>query len=129
MCILQRLRCILPNTDSDRRNTPWRAPSPNTPTFNVSCKNIAPDSLLNHYRNLIHLRNAHPVLLNGDWVPVESSSKYIYAFMRTTAEEQILVVINASRETVSGSDYALTLTNGSLLIGARPVFVHPSKRV
>ena len=101
--------------------TPWRAPSADTPTFNVSSENNDPDSLFNHYRDLIHLRNAHPALLNGDWVPVESGSKYIYAFMRTTAEEQILVVINASRETVSGSDYSLTLINGSLPTGVRAV--------
>lgn len=59
--------------------------------------------------------------MNGDWVQVESGSKYIYAFMRTTAEEQILVVINANRQAVKSGEYSLTLTNGSLPTGVRPV--------
>ena len=101
--------------------TPWRAPSPDTPTFNVASQNNDPDSLLNHYRDLIHLRNTHPALLNGDWVQVESGSKQVYAFMRRSADEQILVVINASRNAVNRSDYALTLTNGTLPTGVRPV--------
>ena len=101
--------------------TPWRTPSPDTPTFNVASQNNDPESLLNHYRDLIHLRNEHPALLNGDWVQVESNSKYIYAFMRRSADEQILVVINASRNALNGSNYALTLTNGTLPTGARAV--------
>ena len=99
--------------------TPWRAPASDTHARNVAAQTDDENSLLSHYRELIHLRNAHPALMDGEWQLVESTSSHVYAFLRYTAEETILVVINVNNDKVS--DYALTLTNGILPTGARAV--------
>jgi glycosidase len=69
-------------------------------------------SLLNHYRALIHLRNAHESLRTGDWLPVETGSIHLYAYLRYTEGEIILVLINLDDEAVS--DYTLSLESGPL---------------
>lgn len=74
-----------------------------------------PDSLLSHYRALIHLRNDHAALRRGDYLAVESNSRLVYGFARHLpgdGDETLLVVVNPSREPVR--DYALSLAEGPL---------------
>lgn len=71
-----------------------------------------PDSLFNHYRNLIHLRNDHPALRVGELDMVNSTSNAVYSFFRRSPEETLLVLLNLSDEAVS--DYQLNLESGSL---------------
>jgi len=55
---------------------------------------------LSHYRDMIHLRNNHPALQYGDTIPVESSYRAAWGYLRYTDEETILVVMNLDdRET------------------------------
>ena len=103
---------------------PWRAPAADTPQRNIANQTSDPDSMLNHYRTLIQLRNAQPALRTGDWLPVESGSDSIYAFMRTSPEEMLLILVNASLEAVTVGEYSLTLGAGPLTTGVRasPLF-------
>lgn len=71
-----------------------------------------PDSLFNHYRALIHFRNAHPALRVGSYTSVESSDGRLYSFIRQTAYENLLVIINLSNQTVT--DYTLALSESSV---------------
>jgi alpha-amylase len=71
-----------------------------------------PDSLFNHYRTMIHLRNEHPALQTGAFEMVDTTSNAIYSFIRQTSEETLLVLINLSNEPVS--DYQLSLESGLL---------------
>jgi len=87
----------------------------NEGTANVVTQTNEPDSLLNHYRTLIHLRNNHAALRVGEFTMVDSISDAIYSFIRESADERLLVVINLSDETVT--DYALSLTSGIATIG------------
>ncbi len=82
----------------------------NTEQFNVAAQTDDPNSLLSHYRTLIHLRNAHPALRAGDMTPVESSSRKLYSFVCHTTDEALLIVMNLSDDVVS--DYTLTLAQG-----------------
>ena len=81
----------------------------------------ASDSLLNHYRQLIHLRNDHAALRVGDWIAVESDSAEIYAYLRSYNDEHVLVILNFGREDVD--EYALTLAAGPLTDGVAPVML------
>ena len=71
-----------------------------------------PGSLYNLYRDLIHLRNDHAALRHGEYIPVESSHGAVFAFLRHTAGETLLVVVNTSDAAVS--DYGLSLGSSAL---------------
>ncbi len=74
---------------------------------NVARQTADADSLLSHYRGLLHLRNEHAALRRGDWAPVESSARGIYAFLRSHEQERLLVIINLDDEPIAG--YTLSL--------------------
>jgi glycosidase len=67
-----------------------------------------PGSLLSHYRSLIHLRNAHPALQIGAYVEVETSSRKLFAALRRSADETLLILINTDDEPVSGFTLSLS---------------------
>ncbi len=48
--------------------------------------------LFAHYRQLIHIRNAHPALQVGDFQTLLTDA--VYAFARTTPEQTVIVVLN-----------------------------------
>ncbi len=91
---------------------PWQAVNNDYVTVNVQAQNADPDSLLNLYRTLIHIRNAHPALRQGDMARVETGHVGVYAFLRQTDNEQVLVLINLSNETVN--EYALKVSASKL---------------
>lgn len=94
---------------------PWRPPQDNFETVNIAAQEDDPDSLLSHYRRLIHARNGSRALQFGAWHRVESDDGAVYAFLRTTDAETMLVVINLSGETIA--DYTLELDAGPLQTG------------
>lgn len=49
-------------------------------------------------RNLIHLRKTLPVMTNGDFEILKTTSKSNFAYIRKNAEQQILVINNLSSE-------------------------------
>jgi alpha-amylase len=101
--------------DETERTAPFMAGKncrTNEAEFNLATQVDDPDSLFNHYRTLIHLRNDHSALRVGDITTVHSASTHVYSFIRHNATETLLVLANLSDESVS--DYALTLETGSL---------------
>lgn len=94
----------------------WRAPQRNYREVNVAAQADDPDSLLSHYRRLIHTRSDHAALRVGDWREVEVEDKRLYAFLRHSDNETLLVLINLSGEPIS--DYSLSLPEGPLSEGS-----------
>jgi alpha-amylase len=73
---------------------PWR-PFHNTyREHHVAGQTDDPDSLLNHYRALIALRNEHAALRIGDLINVETSDRTLYAYLRQYEGETLLVLVN-----------------------------------
>lgn len=93
---------------------PWQAPARNYEEVNVALQTDDPDSLLNHYRTLIQLRNEHDALLTGEWSLVDTGGARIYAYLRHTEEEYILVMVNMHPNDMAAGDYAFTLETGPL---------------
>lgn len=93
----------------------WRAPQTNYRNVNVAAQAGDANSLLSHYRRLIHVRNEHAALRTGDWQKVEVGDKRIYAFLRHSDDETLLVLINLGDESIS--DYSLDLAEGLLSEG------------
>lgn len=94
--------------------TPWRLPANDFSQSNIARQTADPASLLSHYRTLIHLRNDHEALRVGDWMLVEANSGRLYAFLRYTENEVVLVIINLNRNPVMADDYSLELAAGPL---------------
>ncbi len=84
----------------------------NADTFNVAAEENDPDSLLNHYRKLIHLRNDHSALRVGALIPVATSDKAVYSFIRMSSDEAVLVVINLGKDKIG--DYSLSVGESAL---------------
>ncbi|MCA9943210.1 MAG: alpha-glucosidase C-terminal domain-containing protein [Anaerolineales bacterium] len=93
--------------------TPWRPAAADFPVRSIERQDADPDSLLNHYRALIHLRNEHEALRVGDWTLIEANSGRLYTFLRQTENETILVVMNFNRNPVSAEDYGLAAVAGT----------------
>jgi glycosidase len=91
---------------------PWQPVNDDYEAVNVAALSADPDSLLSLYRRAIALRNAHPALRTGAFVPVEVENRKVYAFLRQTPDETLLALFNFDDEPLS--DYALTLVGGSV---------------
>jgi len=92
--------------------TPWRMPALDYKEVNVALQTDDPDSLLYHYRTLIGLRNEYESLRNGEWSLVDTGGARIYAYLRYTDSEYILVLVNIHPNDMAAGDYALTLETG-----------------
>lgn len=102
---------------------PWRAVNPDwADGVTVAAQDDDPDSLLNHYRALVHLRNANPALQHGTTILVESERGNVYAMLRQSEEQTLLVIVNLrDREP---DDYELSLESSTLgsVTGARVIY-------
>jgi alpha-amylase len=87
--------------------TPWRAPNANYVEVNVAVQDKDTNSLLNLYRTLTKLRVEHPVLRSGSLTVLETGNPGVYAILRHSDTESILVLINLKGTSIS--DYGLNL--------------------
>jgi len=79
---------------------PWRDPYKDYMTVNVVEQDTDPDSLLNHYRELIHLRIDNPAFLNGELLAVDADNSRVIAFIREDADHTFLIMANLSNQDV-----------------------------
>ena len=92
--------------------TPWESINSDYTAVNVAAQTGDSTSLLEHYRALIQLRNAHSALRIGKTYVAESDSNKLVAYLRTSQDETILVLFNIDNEPVSG--YSIDLSTGPL---------------
>lgn len=78
----------------------------------VSAQRSDPDSIFNHYRALIALRKEHEALRIGEWTRLETSQEQLYAFLRHTENQALLVMVNLSEKELA--TYSLHLESGPL---------------
>jgi alpha-amylase len=95
--------------------TPWRAPATGYEQVNVALENEDSSSLLNHYRLLNKLRQGHQALTNGNLHLVETGNSGVYAVLRSSGSEKILVLVNLKDTPIS--DYQLSLNESVLSEG------------
>ena len=86
--------------------TPWLAINPDHTTVNAAAQVGEPGSVFEHYRRLIALRHEDPVVTDGDFELLLPEHPAIWAFLRRTAEAELLVAANFSADVV---DADLTL--------------------
>jgi alpha-glucosidase len=68
---------------------------------NVEDERRDPASLLSLYRRLLWFRRGSDALRFGAYTPVEGVPESVYAYVRTSGEERLLVVLNFSNDGVS----------------------------
>jgi len=74
--------------------TPWIPVPENHTSINVEAALADPDSVFYHYKQLIHLRKQYDVLTNGSYRLLTPDDLSLWAYERTTDEEQVLVLSN-----------------------------------
>jgi oligo-1,6-glucosidase len=74
--------------------TPWIPVNPNHREINAEAERADPDSVFHHYRRLIALRHAEPVVAHGDFTMLLEDDPRIYAFTRRLDDVELLVVAN-----------------------------------
>ncbi len=84
-------------------------------TANVEVQASDPNSLLNLYRRLIHLRAGNPALAGGELVPLAASTDAVAAYLRRAGDRAVLVVANLSAVTLS--DVTVSSNAGALSAG------------
>jgi len=75
---------------------PWIDVNPNYKQINAESQMNDPDSIFNYYRQLIQLRKKHPIVVYGDYHPVNPENDKIYAYIRKLNQQVLLVVVNFS---------------------------------
>ena len=102
---------------------PWEALQPDWRSTNVAAHDADSNSLLNHYRRLIHLRNEHAALSRGRMVIGATNDPRAVAFIRREGNETVLIVVNFGDAAIGNLTAATseTLTGRFQLIYADPV--------
>lgn len=92
--------------------TPWEPLQPDSLTANVEAMDGDPASLLNLYRELIHLRSANPALGGGELIPLDAGTGRVAAYLRRNGDRVALVVANLTDSALAG--VRLTSAAGAL---------------
>ncbi len=74
--------------------TPWIGVNPNYQQINAAQAVADPESIFHYYRQLIQLRKANPVIVDGRYDLLLADDAAIYAFTRTLDDERLLVILN-----------------------------------
>jgi len=93
----------------------WQPLADDWQTVNVAAQDADPDSLLTAYRALVRLRTANAALLEGATTILEGGAEPVIGWLRTTADQTLLVVVNVADEPVA--DYGLSVADGPLCGG------------
>jgi oligo-1,6-glucosidase len=78
--------------------TPWLPVNPNHDTINAAEQRERPDSVFAHYQALIRLRHQEPILAEGDFSPLAEQDPVLWAYVRRTADQRMLVLANCGRQ-------------------------------
>jgi alpha-glucosidase len=119
-------RTPLPWEEGDAPNgfttgTPWLPIKPPASALNIATQQADPGSLLQYYRDMLALRRAHPVLIEGDIAFIKTGEP-VLAFRRTGQGESIVCIFNLSpdtlRVTIEG-DAEVVIARGAVRAKAR----------
>jgi len=92
--------------------TPWEPLQADWETVNVVEQQGVEDSLLETYQTWIRLRTEHPALSRGSFTKLETNNRAVFAFLRQTDRETVVVLINAGEGAVSNLSVTLPAASG-----------------
>lgn len=80
---------------------PWLPVSKDYKILNVENQISDPHSMLNLYRTLINFRNNSDALLRGSYHSIQTKSPNVFAFIRESEKEKLLIFINFSSQIIT----------------------------
>lgn len=84
---------------------PWLPVNENYKTLNVHEEHFDPTSLLNLYRQLIHLKKDTPVLMHGSYKSIETGNTQVFGYLRTYKKKSYLILLNfSSKQAITHPD-------------------------
>ena len=99
---------------------------------NVQSQEKNPNSLLNYYGRLLHVRKQNPALIEGDYLPVHHTSTEYFAFLRNSGEQTVLVVLNfladpldldfSDVEEIKGQELHILFSSAERMLANRPPY-------
>jgi alpha-glucosidase len=109
----------------------WLPVNPNhRDGINVRDQQHNPSSLLNYYKHLLQVRKNSPALTEGEYIPLNNTAKDHFAFLRKSAEQTVLVILNFSAKKleldfsrikgVKGHDLQIVFSSAERLKTAKP---------
>lgn len=111
-----------PVTAGFTTGTPWEPLTDDLASANVAAQSADPDSLLNHYRALVQLRNAEPALRQGEMRVLDRAPRSVFGFLREHAGEALLVLVNLDDEPVAAPELRLRESSLNNLSAADVIF-------
>jgi alpha-amylase len=125
----ERIRAPLPWTAAGpgfgfTSGSPWEPFGDGAAQANVAAESADPGSLLSTYRDLIHLRAAHPALASSPIVAMDSSDRHVLATLRVGGDERLVVIQNLATEAADG--VTLRLASGALCEPLRGRVIYPA---
>ena len=81
---------------------PWEKLQPGHERRNVAAQDADPDSLLNHYRRLVRLRQSEPALSRGAVRALTTGREDVIAWERSEGGRRLVVVANLGGATLPG---------------------------
>ena len=78
--------------------TPWLSINENKSFINVAKEASDEHSILSHFKKMTALRTSTPVLTYGDYQLIDPDHEQIYAFRRFNQEDEVVVLLNFSKE-------------------------------
>jgi len=74
--------------------TPWLPVPPSYKTHDVSAEEKNPDSILEFYQHVLALRHKNSAFIDGKYVPLNPDDANVLSYLRQSANETVLVVLN-----------------------------------
>ncbi|QRZ62135.1 alpha-glucosidase [Rothia sp. ZJ932] len=99
--------------------SPWLKLNPRYTEINAKEALADENSVFYHYKKLIELRHAHPIVVNGTYKLLDADDNQVYAYLRYgqgESEGQVLLVISNFTDAELERDYGYDLTETQLLI-------------
>lgn len=93
---------------------PWYGVGNNFQNYNVKTMETDPNSILEHYKKLIHIRNEQPALRRGNLLSVENTANQVLSFARVYESKAVIVLSNMATSPV---EPFLSLDISSLPVG------------
>lgn len=101
--------------------TPWIEVNPNHGRINAETDRADPEGVFAHYKDLIALRKAWPVIVHGAYRPVAEDDGAVFAYLRVLDDVGLAVVANfTGEETRFDVPQALTGTGRCLISNDLP---------
>jgi len=91
---------------------PYERPGPEANQNNVLMMERDEDSLLNHYKKLIQLRNEHKTLQTGRQIILKTKHDFVHAYLRWDPQGTYLIMVNMGFRELKDSEYTLQLKKG-----------------